>query len=328
MGAVASLDAYQRGHRWVGLPLAVVYKYFDDHGGYLAALITYYGFLSLFPLLLLLVTALGYLLHGDPSLQQQVVHSALGQFPIVGSQLGRNVHAVHGSLAAVVVGVCGALYGTMGVGQAVQNALNVVWAVPQNSRPNPIKSRLRSLAVLPLLGLGLLATTGLSALTTSIHAYASGSITGLLVRVGSILLSVLINVLLFLAAFRLLTARPVSVAQVRDGALAAAIGWQVLQLLGTYFVGHTLKDSSEYYGVFGVVLGLLAFIYLAANLVVFCAEANAVRAQKLWPRSLLTPFTDAVSLTPGDEVAYRSYAAAQRRKGFQRIRSTFRRHRG
>lgn len=327
MGIVAGLDGYQRRHRWLGFPLAVVYKYFDDQGGYLAALITYYGFLSLFPLLLLLVTAMGYVLHGDPTLQAQVLHSALGQFPIVGPQIGNNVHAVHGSIPAVVVGVLGALYGTIGVGQATQNALNVVWAVPKNSRPNPLKGRLRSLGVLALLGVGLLLTTALSGLTTSVEAYAHGTVSDVAVRVGSIVLSMLVNLGLFLTAFRLLTARDVSLAQVRNGAIAAAVGWQVLQTVGTYFVGHKLRGSSEAYGIFGVVLGLLAFIYLAANLVVFCAEANVVRADKLWPRSLLTPFTDNVGLTTQDRRAYRSYAAAQRSKGFQRIRTTFHRRR-
>ncbi len=323
MSGVARVDDYQRRHRWVGLPLAVLYKYFDDQGGYLAALITYYGFLSLFPLLLLLVTVLGFVLQGNPSLQHQALNSALGQFPIVGQQIGRNIHAVHGSIAGVIIGVLGSLYGGIGVAQAAQNALNTVWAIPKNSRPNPIKGRLRSLGVLAVLGLGLLLTTALSGLSTGAGAYTSGALGGIGSRIVALVLAVGLNVVLFTAAFRVLTARDVSIRQVRGGAIAAALGWQVLQTVGTYFVSHQLKGASASYGVFGIVLGLLAFIYLAATLVVLCAEANVVRAEKLWPRSLLTPFTDNVQLTEEDRRAYTSYAAAQRNKGFEEITTEF-----
>jgi uncharacterized BrkB/YihY/UPF0761 family membrane protein len=120
---VERLDAYQQRHRWVGLPLAVVYKFIDDQGTYLAALITYYGFVSLFPLLLLLVTILGFALRGDPGLQQQILHSALRDFPIIGDQIGQNIHSLHGSVPAVVIGVVGSLYGGLGVTQAGQHAL-------------------------------------------------------------------------------------------------------------------------------------------------------------------------------------------------------------
>lgn len=113
----------------MGLPLAVVYKFVDDQGSYLAALITYYGFVSLFPLLLLLVTVLGFALGDNPGLQQQVLHSALRDFPIIGDQIGQNINSLHGSVAAVVIGILGSLYGGLGVTEAVQHALNTVWAV-------------------------------------------------------------------------------------------------------------------------------------------------------------------------------------------------------
>ena len=172
MSVISRVDDYQQRHRWAGLPIAVVYKYFDDQGGYLAALITYYGFLSLFPLLLLLVTVSGFVLAGDPHLQQRALNSALSQFPIIGEQLGNNLHPPHGSVAAVVVGIIGLLYGGIGIAQAAQHALNTVWAIPKRSRPNPVKGRLRSLALLGILGIGLCLTTALSGLTTA--AYEGG----------------------------------------------------------------------------------------------------------------------------------------------------------
>jgi membrane protein len=111
MGVTAGMDSFQRRHTWLGFPLAVVYKFVDDQGGYLASLITYYGFLSLFPLLLLLVSVLGYTLDGDPALQHALVGSALQQFPIIGPQLQQNVSSIHGSGLGVILGILGAVYG-------------------------------------------------------------------------------------------------------------------------------------------------------------------------------------------------------------------------
>jgi uncharacterized BrkB/YihY/UPF0761 family membrane protein len=148
---VERLDDYQQRHRWVGLTLAVVYKFIDDQGTYLAALITYYGFVSLFLLLLLLlVTILGFALHGDPALQQQILHSALRDFPIIGDQNGQNIHSLHGSVPAVIIGILARLYGGLGVTQAGQHALDTVWAVPRAARPDTLRTLVRGLTLLVL----------------------------------------------------------------------------------------------------------------------------------------------------------------------------------
>jgi hypothetical protein len=99
--------------------------------------------------------------------------------------------------------------------------------------------------------------------------------------------------------------------------------WQILQLLGTAFVGHVVKNASATNGVFALVLGLIAWIYLAAVAVVFCIEVNVVRTLKLYPRALLTPFTDDVTLTDADQQAYTWQATAQQAKGFQRVEVRF-----
>jgi membrane protein len=321
MGMAGALDSFQRRHRWAGLPLAVVYKYFDDQGNYLAALIAYYGFLSLFPLLLLLVTVLGYALHGNVDLQQRVLSSAVAQFPVIGSQLASNIHSLHGSLPALIVGVLGSLYGGLGAAQAGQSAMNKVWGVPRNARPNPIKARGISLLLLLVVGGGVVSTTVLSALSTDARAYGTDLGVGLRIVTSSAATG--INAVLFIFAFRVLTAREISTRQVRGGAIAAAITWQLLQVAGTYFVGHELRGASATYGVFGLVLGLIAWIYLGAVTVVLCAEINVVRANKFWPRSLLTPFTDNVQLTAGDRRAYRSYPVTEKHKGFENVEVEF-----
>ena len=316
------LDRFQRRHPGAGFPLAVVYKFVDDQGNYLTAMITYYAFLSLFPLLLLLTSVLGFALHGNPGLQEQVLDSALSRFPVIGQQLADNVQSLRGSAVAVVVGLVGGLYGSLGVVQAAQNAFNKVWAVPRNARPNPIKARLRSLLMLLVLGLGVIVSTALSGLIT-VAGWIGDSEVSAGLRVAALVASVALNVALLVFAFRLLTGESVRKRDVLPGAVGAAVAWQLLQSIGTYYLGNTLRGTSAAYGLFGVVLGLLVWLYLSAAAVVLGAEVNVVRARRLWPRSLLTPFTDDVHLTRGDRAAYASYAETERHKGFQTVEVDF-----
>lgn len=311
------LDRLQRKHPGLGTPIAVLYKYFDDSGGYLAALITYYAFVSLFPLLLLATTILGYLLAGDPHLQHSLVNSALRDFPVVGSQLG-TPKRLGGGVTGLVVGILGAAYGGIGVAQAIQYAMNTMWNVPRNSRPNPFKARGRSLLLLATAGLGVMATSALSTLGTS----GAGSF-GTVVKTVLLVASVLLNAAVFVFAFRLATARDLSVRDVAPGAFAAAIVWQLLQTFGITYVTHVVQSSSATNGVFALVLGLLAFLYLAAVAMIICVEINVVRVDRLHPRALLTPFTDKVELTPGDERSYAGQATAQRSKGFETVTVDF-----
>jgi uncharacterized BrkB/YihY/UPF0761 family membrane protein len=309
---VGWLDRLQRRHRAVGVIVAVIYKYLDDQGGYLAALITYYAFVSLFPLLLLLTTGLGFLLAGHPDLQQQVLHSTLSQFPVIGSQLNQPA-GLSGGTVAVVVGILGALYGGMGVGQAVQNAMDSVWAVPRINRPDLIRSRVRSLLLLVVLGSAAITATVLSA-----AAHATGAL-GVFGKIGVVLAAVAINALICLVAFRVTTARALTYRQVLPGALAAAGIWQILQWFGAGYIGHTVKTASATNSVFALVLGLLAFLFLVSSSLVLCAEINVVLVEGLHPRALLTPFTDNAELTQADRETYTKRVKAERVKPFQRV---------
>jgi YihY family inner membrane protein len=311
------LDRLQRRHRAAGFPIAVVYKYVDDSGPYLAALITYYAFVSLFPLLLLLSTILGHVLAGDPQLQQRVIDSALSQFPVVGAQLGKP-RGLSGGVVGVVVGVLGSLYGGLGVAQAVQFMMNTAWSVPRNSRPNPFLARGRSLLLLGTAGLAVIGTTALSTFSSG----SAGSL-GAAMRVLTLLGSVAVNAAVFVFAFRLAPARRLTVRQVLPGALTAAVLWQLLQTFGVGYVSHVVRTASATNSVFALVLGLLAFLYLAAVVGVLCVEINVVRIDHLYPRALLTPFTDDVDLTPGDRRSYTGQAKAQRSKGFETVHVTF-----
>lgn len=319
------LDRLQRRRPAAGFPIAVLYKLFDDSGTYLAALITYYAFVSLFPGLLLLCTILGFVLRGDQQLQQQLIHSALGQFPVIGPQLGQPKH-LGGGIGGLVIGVLGALYGGLGVAQALQYAMNTAWMVPRNRRPNPIKARGRSVLILATMGVALLGTTVLSSLGSSAAAY--GADLGIGLHVVLTMASVVVNAGVFILGFRFATGRDLTVRQVAPGAAAAAAAWQLLQSFGGAYVGHVVKSASATNGVFALVLGLLGFLYLAALAVVICTEINVVRVEHLWPRALLTPFTDDVDLTGGDKRTYTQAAEVQQTKGFETVDVAFRDHPG
>jgi membrane protein len=314
------LDSYQRRHRWAGFVLAVIYKFTDDSGTYLAALLTYYGFVSFFPLLLLFSTILGFVLRGNPALHHQLLHSALQEFPVIGPQLATPEH-LGGGFTGLVIGILVTLYGGLGIAQAVQYTMNTAWAVPKHRRPNPFAARGRSILLLCSAGLAVLCTSGLSALGSSGGAF--GAQFGLGLHVALTAVSMVINAVVFVLAFKLATPRPLTVRQVAPGALAAAVAWQVLQSFGGRYVGHVVKTSSATNAVFALVLGLLAFFYLASLAFVFCVEIDVVRVNRLYPRSLLTPFTDNVQLTRGDEQVYADAARSQSAKGFERVEVRF-----
>src|SRR4051812_16530829 len=194
------IDRFQRRHPGAGFPIAVLYKFADDDGHFLAALITYYGFLALFPLLLLLSTVLGLVLRGNPELQQRVLDSALRELPVIGPQLGRPEH-LGGGIPGLVLGILVALYGGTGLGQAFQHTMNTAWAVPRHRRPDPIKARGRSLLLLCSLGLLVIGSTVLSALGTIAATGSTGFGGGWDVLLT--LASVIVNAAVFVLGFRL-----------------------------------------------------------------------------------------------------------------------------
>lgn len=320
MRVVDRIDRFQRRRRWVALPIAVAYKFFDDQGSYLAALVAYYGLLSLFPLLLLLSSLLGFALQGNPHLQLEILSSTVSQFPVIGPQLRST--GLRGSGVGVLVGVLGSVYGALGVAQAVQNLMNIAWAVPRNRRPNPILARVRSLLLLATAGAAAIATTVLSALGAAAESFGATSL-GLGVKAVLILVSVVVNAGVFLLAFRIATARDLSWRRSAPGALAAALAWQAMQVFGALLVGRVLKNATAVNGVFGLVLGLVAWLYVTALVIALSVELNVVLAKRLWPRALLTPFTDDVNLTAGDRRSYSDSAKAQRAKGFETVDVTF-----
>jgi YihY family inner membrane protein len=317
---VDRLDEVQRRRPLLGFPLGVLYKFLDDQGNYLAAIVTYYAFIAVFPLLLIASSVLGFVLQGDETLRNEVLDSALAQFPIVGTQLGRP-EGLQGSTSAVVVGGLAALYGVLGLGQAGQNAVNVVWAIPRNSRLNPLVSRLRSFLLLLLAGLTVLVIAVLSSIAS--HLDVLGSEANQEVRIVLGASAVLLNALVLGLMMRFATNERRGLRETLPGAITVAVLWQVLQLVGGLYVGRVVARASQLNGVFALVLGLIALIYIASVMAVLGLEVNVVLAKRLYPRSLLTPFTDAVELTAADRRVYTENAQAQRHKGFERVDVSF-----
>ena len=272
-----ALDRRQQSSRRLSFVAAVIKKFGDDQGGQLGGLLAYYGFLSLFPLLLVFVSVLGFVLQGEPAKQQELLNGALGQIPIIRDKLG----TLKGSGAGLGIGLAGSLLAGMGITGALQTAFNRIWSVPIKDRPNFIFSRLRGIGMLAILGtLTIVSTVAAGFVGAGSHS-APAVIAGVLVALA-------LNLALFLIAFKLLTAVELNTRQLMPGVVVAAVGWQLLQHLGGLYVDHVLKRTGALYGVFALVLGLLAWLSLGAQIVVLAAEVNVVKARRLWPRSFFS----------------------------------------
>lgn len=308
--AVERFERWQQRHRVPAVCVAVLVKFSDDNAGRLAATIAFYGFLSLFPLLLALLSLLGFALSGDPGLQRAVLDSAVTQIPVVGHQLESNVTSLRGSRAGVAVGFLLALWAGLGVTLATQNALNDVWDVPQHQRPDFLRSRLRGLLLLLTVGTG-------TVLTTVVVGFITGGALGALGPPAGTAASLVLYLLLFLLIFRALTARGVHTRELLPGVFIAAIAWDALRLVGSLYVSRVISDSSQTYGAFALVLGLLAWLYLAARIVLLSAEINVVLSRRLWPRSL------SGANTPADRRALTAQAQRAARADGERVEVHF-----
>jgi YihY family inner membrane protein len=274
---LAKLDRFQQQHAVLAIPLAVVKKFGNDDAGSLAALIAYYGFFAMFPLLLLFTTILGFVLQGDPKAQSSITNSALAQFPVVNTSL--QAHALTGSGVALAVGLVGTLLSGLGVTSASEKAFNQVYAVPYRERPGFVQSRLRGLGTLAVLGV-------LQVISTAASGAVTGGLGGIGALIGGLVVAFVLNLLLFFAVFRMLTDNSVPTNQLWPGIITATILWEILQAVGGVYIGHVVRHASNTYGTFATVIGLLVWLHLGAQAVLYAAELNTVLSLKLWPRSM------------------------------------------
>jgi membrane protein len=278
--------------------MAVIRKFGNDQAGSLAALVAYYAFFSIFPLLLVFTTILGFVLQGNKELYNDVTNSVLAQFPVVGHQL--QAQALTGKVSALVIGLLTSLWGGLGVTNAAQNAFDKVWAVPFKDRPNFFKARLRGLLLLMCLGILFVFSAAATGVVTTIG--------GPLVKVGGYAVTLAVNFGLYIAAFRFLTAASVPTRCLWLGAGIGALFLEILQLVGGIYVNHVIKHASNTYGTFATVIGLLVWLHLIAQMTMYSAEVNVVVNRHLWPRSLLGP-----PEAPADQETLRALAKVEER---------------
>lgn len=269
------VDAFQRANPVAGFVYGVVKKMGDDKGSQLAALITYYGFFSLFPLLLVAFTILGFVLSGNPDLQADIADSLTDNFPLPGV----TADSLEGSGVALIIGLVLALWAGLGATQVAQDALNTVWDVPRKEQPSFVAKRLKGLLILVVIGTGLVAAT---------FATTLASFLGPAAGVGGIAASAVLNGAIIAVLFKVMVERDLSWAEIRWGAVFGGVAWTVLQLIGGWYTQRLVDNADKTYGTFAVVIGLLSWIFLQSQVFVYAAEVASVSSRKLWPRALIT----------------------------------------
>jgi membrane protein len=311
--SVRSVDCWQQRHPVVAFPIAVVKKFGDDEAGNLVGLLTYYAFLATFPLLLALTAVLGVALRKYPELHEKLVNSAFAEFPIVGAEIHQQlgVEKFSGTGLALAAGVVVALLGGRGFAHAMQNTLNTVWAVPKTDRPGLAPRYLRTFTVLLLLGLIVFVT---GAASTAAAATTSVGLGGLPAALVSFAVGPVLGVGVFQALFRVAAAAQVPTRCLLLSAVVSAVGWQLLLIVAGYVVSHQLRHAQAVAGLFGVVLGLLAWLALQATVIVYAIEADVVRVKHLWPRSIIQP-----PLTDADEAYYTARLRAEAQRPEQQL---------
>jgi YihY family inner membrane protein len=291
---IDTIDALQRRHPALALPYAIIKKYGDDRGGQQAALITYYGFMSLFPLLIVATSAIQIVTQNNEQLRDKFLANATSYFPVLGQSLADSINTPSRSSIALTIGLIITLYGARGVAMAIQDAQNHVWAITRPERAGFPKSLVKGFGIIFWGGLGFM-------LAASLTGYAAGAshpwILRLFLGLGgfSMLFAVFWGVFTFGSS-----ARKHPLANV-PGAVFAAVGLLILQALSGYLIAHQLRSQTGLNAQFAVVLALLFWLYLQAQVFVYAVELNTVRKYKLWPRSVTG------KPTPADETAYELY---------------------
>lgn len=272
-------DNFQRRHPIFGFPIAVIKKYNDNQDGNKAALLTYYGYLSLFPLLLVATTSLQILASSHLGLRANVLNALTDSSSVLGGQLSVHVSSLHRSGLALIVGLLFLLYGARGVAAAFRAGANQIWGIPRNEQLGFPQSSISNVMIVIIGGLGL---AGAASVTGFVAALGHG----ILPRALSYIAGLALLYFLFSYLFNSVLARKVPKSHTRLGALSAAIGLMILQIVGGLLIARVLKNLDALYSYFAVSLGLLFWLYLQAQVVYYSLEISVVKSQKLWPRSL------------------------------------------
>lgn len=306
------IDRLQQSHPALAFPYAVLKKYGEDKAGHQAALLTYFGFLSLFPLLIVFTGVTQLVLESNPELQARVSQTVTEYLPLVGEQLQAGIQSPAKTGLALALSLLITFYGARGVANALQYALSTLWRVPETEHPPLLKSVARSLGLILVAGTGLVLAT----VITGFMAFLGH---GLLVRLLAALLGLAVLWATFIVVFKLAIAGNKTVSQVALSAAVTAIGITALQMVGTSLLAAQLDNLGSAYGTFALVLGILFWINLQAQVVLYAVEIDTVKYGRLWPRSLSEE-----PLTMQDERSYRTLARSQKQHKDESIAVSFR----
>ena len=296
MGILDKADAAQKSVRPLSVLVATFKKFQEDQTTSLAAMIAFWAFFSIFPLFLVLVTVLGYVLPASD--KTNVLDHVASLFPLIKAS---SIKGLTGQVWPLLVGGLTSLWSGLGAVRTVQTAFNSVWEIPRHERPGMLEQIRRSLLVLVTIGVGLVLTTLISGLVASA---SSGVHLGVAGRVAGYVISVALDVGLFIAAFRMLTDRAVTVRDVLPGAVFSGLVFFVLQELSAFIISRHLKSAGSTYGTFATVITILWWFYLQAIVTLLGAQLNVVLKERLHPRSLVhAPQTEA------DHRVLQAYAA-------------------
>ena len=283
---IAWADQLQRKHGVLGFPYAVVKKYGDDAGGREAALITYYGFLSIFPLLLLGVAVLSRVLASRPDLRGRLINAVVPE--ALRSTVEHSLAALPTSTLPLVFGLLGLLYSGTGVVFSVYQTLNHVAAVPHRLRAPFLSRYIRVFVMLATLLLGGLAVGALTVVATALPGQPG------IQRAAAVLGSALVIFVVLLLAAKLLLVRPAPVRVLWPAAVLGAVVVTLVLTVGAPLLARLVAKAGPVYGSFATVAGMFALLYLVGQGLVYAAEVAAVRYARLWPRAFdLTRPTEA-----------------------------------
>jgi uncharacterized BrkB/YihY/UPF0761 family membrane protein len=307
--ALGVVDRWQRRNRVAGAAYGVVKKFSDDNANLLVVSLAWYGFTAIFPLLLVVVTVLGFV--GEKSLGSTLV-STLHEFPVIGDSFNpASANRFHGNSLGLIIGLVGFLYGAQGVTQNAQLAMASVWDVPQLERSGFLPRLGRSFAALVTIGGAFLINAVLATYVTRVgESYG--------VRVPVLAGLLVLNAALYWATFILLTPKRIKPVPSLPGAIVGGVAFTLLITVGTGLLTHQLKNASSTYGAFGSVIGIVTFLLLLAKLSIYAAELNPVLHRKLYPRAL--PMGE---MTEADRRVHVSLIHEQRRSADESIAVDF-----
>jgi uncharacterized BrkB/YihY/UPF0761 family membrane protein len=282
-GVIAKIDALQRRHPILGFPHAVFKRYGEDHGGWLGALISYYGFFSLYPLLVVFATVATWIFEDRPETLQRILESLWSKVPFasgtLSAEVDEQVKSLSGHSPTLILSLIVTLWGGIGIVRVLQDAVNTIWGVPRYSRPGFFPKLGRGLLIIVLLGLGVVGTAVVAGFTLAVDL-------PIVAAVAAAVANAALSAGITLALYRIVIATSVRTAELLPGAVITGVGSYVVTFVGGLYVKHLISRMTGVYGPFAATIGLLAYVSLMVQLFVLATEVNVVKARSLWPRAM------------------------------------------